>query len=124
MPTAVVCMALSSKSPAVLEGVAALKGRVSQITLDLPEKRNALSGAMVAALQDCLMQLQASTRDLTCRGVLLRSNIEGMPCDYLGKLCVLPHSCQSMLPRSQRRLVCHIAQACICMQGHSVLELI
>ena len=72
-------MALSSKSPAVLEGIAALKGRVSQITLDLPEKRNALSGAMVAALQDCLMQLQVSTRDLTCRGVLLRSNIEGMP---------------------------------------------
>ena len=33
---------------------------------------------MVSCLQDCLRQLQASTRDLTCRGVLLRSNVEGM----------------------------------------------
>lgn len=90
MPILVVYMALSSKSPAVLEGIKALQGRASQITLDLPEKRNALSAAMVAALQDCLMQLQASTRDLSCRGVLLRSNVEGMPYNHLGKLCMIP----------------------------------
>ncbi len=71
-------MAQSSRVPAFLEKIKALNGHASQITLSLPEKRNALSGAMVACLQDCLKQLQASTRDLTCRGLLLRSNVEGM----------------------------------------------
>ena len=108
-------MALSSKSPAVLEGITALKGRASQITLDLPEKRNALSGAMVAALQDCLMQLQASTRDLTCRGVLLRSSVEGMLCDHLGRLSVLPRDRQSMPLRCHKASVCYVRWACLCM---------
>ena len=67
-----------SKGPAFIEKIKALNGHASQVTLNLPEKRNALSSAMVASLQDCLKQLQASTRDLTCRGVLLRSNVEGM----------------------------------------------
>ena len=45
---------------------------------------------MVASLQDCLMQLQASTRDLSCRGVLLRSNVEGMQV----ALSLYLHPCQ------------------------------
>ena len=76
-------MAQGSKVPAFLEKIKALSGHASQITLNLPEKRNALSGDMVASLQDCLKQLQASTRDLTCRGVLLRSNVEGMHVAHL-----------------------------------------
>ena len=83
-------MAQGSRIPAVLEKIKALNGHASQITLNLPEKRNALSGAMVASLQDCLMQLQASTRDLSCRGVLLRSNVEGMQV----ALSLYPHPCQ------------------------------
>ena len=71
-------MAQGSRIPAVLEKIKALNGHASQITLNLPEKRNALSGAMVASLQDCMEQLRASTQALTCRGVLLRSNVEGM----------------------------------------------
>ena len=71
-------MAQASKVPAILEKIKVLSGHAGQITLSLPEKRNALSSAMVASLQDCLKQLQASTEDLTCRGVLLRSNVEGM----------------------------------------------
>jgi hypothetical protein len=71
-------MVQSSRVPAVLEKIKALHGHASQITLDLPEKRNALSAAMVSCLQECLRHLQASTRDLTCRGVLLRSNVQGM----------------------------------------------
>jgi len=71
-------MAQANKVPAFLEKIKVLNGHASQITLNLPEKRNALSSAMVVALQDCLKQLQASTMHLTCRGVLLRSNVEGM----------------------------------------------
>jgi hypothetical protein len=84
-------MAHSSRVPAVLEKIKALQGHASQITLDLPEKRNALSAAMVSCLQDCLKQLQASTRDLTCRGILLRSNVEGMQLSPTLMICPVRH---------------------------------
>lgn len=80
-------MVQSSRVPAVLEKIKALHGHASQITLDLLEKRNALSAAMVSCLQECLRQLQASTRDLTCRGVLLRSNVQGIQIRTVLMLC-------------------------------------
>ena len=67
---------LAQKAPAVLKAVNTLKG-VSQITLQYPERRNALSSAMVSALQDCVSQLHQMAKDGQCRGVLLSSTVEG-----------------------------------------------
>lgn len=93
-------MAQYSRVPAVLERIKALHGHASQITLDLPEKRNALSAAMVSCLQDCLRQLQASTRDLTCRGVLLRSNVEGMQIHPVLMFCPVEGIMQADTPHN------------------------
>lgn len=70
---------LVQKAPAVLEAVSALKGLVSQITLQFPERRNALSSDMVSALQACISQLQELCKEGSCRGVLLRSSVPGEP---------------------------------------------
>lgn len=71
-----------TNAPAVLEAVSALSGRISQITLQLPEKRNALSKAMVSALQGIVAELQERTQEGTCRGVLLRSSVQGDSAKY------------------------------------------
>jgi hypothetical protein len=73
-------------APAVLEAVSTLRCRVSQITLQLPTKRNALSKAMVSALQDIVGRLHEMTQSGECRGVLLRSTVQGM-CEALLKRC-------------------------------------
>jgi enoyl-CoA hydratase/carnithine racemase len=67
---------LAQKAPAVLEAISTLKG-IIQITLQYPERRNALSSVMVSALQDCVSQLYQMTTEGQCRGVLLRSSVEG-----------------------------------------------
>ena len=68
---------LASKAPAVLGTVSALRDLVAQITLQFPERKNALSGAMVAALRGCLDQLRQDVAEGRCRGVLLRSGVPG-----------------------------------------------
>ena len=67
------------KAPAFLEAVTALKGLVSQITLQFPERRNALSSSMVSALQECVSKLEEMCKEGSCRGVLLRSSVPGEP---------------------------------------------
>ena len=54
-----------------------LGSRIAALVLDLPQKRNAMSGMMVAALSDCVSQLQAQATSRECHGVLLRSNVPG-----------------------------------------------
>lgn len=71
---------MSQKAPAVLEAVSELKGLVSQITLQFPERRNALSSGMVSALQACISQLQEMCKEGSCRGLLLRSSVPGTFC--------------------------------------------
>jgi hypothetical protein len=63
--------------PAVLGTVAGLRDLVSQITLHFPERKNALSGAMVSALAACISQIRQDVQGGRCRGVLLRSSVPG-----------------------------------------------
>ena len=70
---------LATKAPAVLSTVSALRDQVAQITLQFPERRNALSGAMVSALRGCIAQIQQDCQEGHCRGVLLRSAVPGVP---------------------------------------------
>ena len=71
-----------------------LGSRIAALVLDLPQKRNAMSGLMVAALSDCVAQLHAQAASKECHGVLLRSNVPGKLCPGVGpsKLSEYCHS--------------------------------
>jgi len=46
---------VAAPPPATLQG---LGSRIASIVLNFPQRRNAMSGAMVASLNDCVAQLQ------------------------------------------------------------------